>query len=53
MSLTGSRYKKLGLELVEPLQDKSRQARKQTKGGENKDDGEGDTFKMFLEEAFA
>jgi hypothetical protein len=40
MSPTRSGYKKLGLEPVEPLQDR-----------EKKYDGAGDPFKMFLEES--
>jgi hypothetical protein len=51
MSLTRSGYKKLGLELVEPLQYWKRQARQQPMGDEKKDDGVGNPFKMFLKEA--
>jgi hypothetical protein len=51
MSPTGSRYKKLGIEPIEPLQDRSCRARQQPMGDEKKDDGVGDPFKMFLEEA--
>jgi hypothetical protein len=53
MSLTRSGYKKLGLKPIEPLQDRSRRARQQPMGDENKDDGVGDPFKMLLEEALA
>jgi hypothetical protein len=51
MSPTRSGYKKLGLEPIEPLQDRSRRARKQPMGDENKYDGAGDPIKMLLEEA--
>ena len=53
MSSTRSGYKKLGFEQVQPLQDRLRQARKQPMGDESKYDGEGDPFKMFLEESLA
>jgi hypothetical protein len=53
MSPTRSGYKKLGLEPVEPLQDRSCRARQQPMGDEKKDDGAGDPFKMFLEESLA
>ena len=53
MSPTRSRYKKLGLEPIEPLQYQSRRAQQKPMGGENKDDGVGDPFKNFLEEALA
>jgi hypothetical protein len=51
MSLTRSGYKKLGLEPIDPLLDRSHQARQQPMGDEKKDDGAGDPIKMFLEEA--
>ena len=51
MSPTRSGYKKLGLEPIEPLQDRPRRARQQPMGDEKKDDGVGDPFKMFLEES--
>jgi hypothetical protein len=51
MSPTRSGYKKLGLEPVKPLQDRPCRARKQPMGDKKKDDGVGDPFKMFLEEA--
>jgi hypothetical protein len=51
MSPTRSRYKELGLELVS-LEDKSSRTPKQPlMEGENKYDGIGDPFKMFLEES--
>jgi hypothetical protein len=50
MSLTRSRYKKLELEPIKPLQDHPRRARQQSMGDEKKDDGLGDPFKMFLKE---
>jgi hypothetical protein len=53
MSPTRSGYKKLGLEPIEPLQDRSRRARQQPMGDEKKDDGAGDPIKMLLEEALA
>ena len=53
MSPTRSGYKKLGLESVDPLQDQSLQARQQPMGDENKDDGVGDPFKIFLEESLS
>jgi hypothetical protein len=53
MSPTRSGYKKLGLEPVEPLQDRSCRARQKPMGDENKYDGAGDPFKMFLEESLA
>jgi hypothetical protein len=53
MSSKRSGYKKLGLEPVKPLQDRSRQARKQPMGDENKDDGARYPFKMLLEESLA
>jgi hypothetical protein len=53
MSPTRSGYKNLGLEPVEPLQDQPHRARKQPMGGEKKDDGAGDSFKMFLKESLA
>jgi hypothetical protein len=51
MSSIKSGYKKLGLEPVDPLQDWSCRARIKSMGDEKKDDGERDTFKMFLQEA--
>jgi hypothetical protein len=53
MSPTRSGYKKLGLEPIEPLQDRSRRARQKPMGDEKKYDGAGDPIKMFLEEALA
>jgi hypothetical protein len=50
MSLTRSGYKKLGLEPIEPLQDRSCRAQQKPMGDEKKDDGVGDPFKMFLKE---
>ena len=45
--------KKLGLEPVEPLQDWPCQAFQKPMGEDNKDDGVGDPFKMFLKESLA
>jgi hypothetical protein len=51
MSLTRSRYKELGLELVS-LEDKiSRMPKLPIMAGENKDDGTIYPFKMLLEES--
>jgi hypothetical protein len=51
MSPTRSGYKELGLELVS-LEDKiSRMPKRPLMVEENKDDGTGDPFKMFLEES--
>ena len=41
----------LGLEPIDPLQYRSRQAQQKTMGDKKKDDGVGDPFKMLLEEA--
>jgi hypothetical protein len=51
MSPTRSGYKKLGLEPIESLQDRSHRARKQPMGDEKKYDGAGDPIKMLLEES--
>jgi hypothetical protein len=53
MSPTRFGYNKLGLEPIDPLQDRSCRARKQPMGDEKKDDGAGDPIKMLLEEALA
>jgi hypothetical protein len=53
MSPTRFGYKKLGLEPVEPLQDRPCRNRPKIKGDEKKYYGVGDPFKMFLEEALA
>jgi hypothetical protein len=53
MSLTRSRYKKLGLEPVDPFPDLSRRAQQQPMGDEKKDDGAGDPFKMLFEESLS
>jgi hypothetical protein len=53
MSPTRSRYKKLGLEPVDPFPDLSRQAQQQPMGDEKKDDGVGDPFKMLFEESLS
>jgi hypothetical protein len=53
MSPTRFGYKKLGLEPVEPLQDRPRRARKQPMGEKKKDDGAKDPFKMLLKESLA
>ena len=46
-----SRYKELGLDLVEPLQDQPRKPRRSPMEEEKKDEGVGDPTKMLLEEA--
>jgi hypothetical protein len=51
MSSKRSGYKKLGLELIEPLQDQSHRSRQQPMGDEKNDDGGGDPIKMLLEES--
>ena len=51
MSPTRSRYKDLGLDLVEPLQDQTRKPRWTAIGDEKKDEGAGDPIKILLEEA--
>ena len=51
MSPTRSRYKELGLDLVEPLQDQSWKPRQPPMGEEKKDEGAVDPIKMLLEEA--
>jgi hypothetical protein len=53
MSLIRSRYKKLGLEPIERLQDWSRRAWKKLMGDKKKYDGVGDPFKLLLKEALA
>jgi hypothetical protein len=53
MSLTRYGYKKLGIEPINPLQDRSPRSRKKTMGDKKKDDGAGDLIKMLLEEALA
>jgi hypothetical protein len=51
MSPTRSGYKELGIDLVEPFQDHPRKPRRSPMGEENKYEGAGDPFKLFLEEA--
>ena len=51
MSPMRSRYKELGLDLVEHLQDQPRKSRWPPMGDERKDEGAGDPIKIFLEEA--
>jgi hypothetical protein len=51
MSPTRSGYKELGLELVSLEEKISRTPKRPLMAGENKDDGTGDPFKMFLEES--
>ena len=51
MFLTRSRYKDLGLDLVEPLQDQTRKTRRPHMAEEKKYEGAGDPFKMLLEES--
>jgi hypothetical protein len=53
MSPTISGYKKLGLELVEPLQDRLCQDGPQLMGEEKKYYGARDPFKLFLEKSIA
>ena len=50
---TRSWYKKLGLESIDPFEDRPCRAQQQLMGGENKDYGTGDPIKMFLEESLA
>jgi hypothetical protein len=51
MSPTRSGYKELGLELVSLEEKISCTPKRPLMAGENNDDGIGDPFKMFLEEA--
>jgi hypothetical protein len=51
MCLTRVGYKKLGLEPIEPLPDRSFLPQKKPMGDKNKYDGVGDPIKIFLEEA--
>jgi hypothetical protein len=51
MSPTWSGYRELGLELVSLEEKFSCMPKKPPMVGENKDDGTGDPFKMFLEES--
>ena len=51
MSATRSRYKDLGLKLLELLQDCFHQPRQIRMVEENKDEGEGDPIKLFLEQS--
>jgi len=51
MSPTRSRYKELGPELVEPLQDQPHKTRQPPMVEENKYERARDPFKIFLEEA--
>ena len=51
MSPMRSRYKELGLDLVEPLQDQPHKPRRTPMGDEKKDEGAGDPIKILLEEA--
>ena len=52
MSPTRSKYRELGLELVELGENTSRRPKKpQMAGEEKRDDGAGDHIKMLLEEA--
>jgi hypothetical protein len=51
MSPTRSRYKKWGLEPIEPSPNWSRQAQQQPMGDKNKYDGAEDPIKMLIEEA--
>jgi hypothetical protein len=51
MSPTRLRYKELGLDLVEALQDQPHKPRRLPMGDEKKDEGAGDPIKILLEEA--
>jgi hypothetical protein len=51
MSPMRSGYRELGLELVSLEDNCSHTPKKPSMVGENKDDGTGDPFKMFLEES--
>ena len=51
MSPTRARYKELGLDLVETLQDQTHKSRRPPMGDGNKDEGVEDPIKMLLEEA--
>jgi hypothetical protein len=51
MSPTRSEYKELGLELVSLKERSSYTPKRPLMEGENKDDGIGDPFKLFIEEA--
>ena len=51
MSSTRLGYKDLGLDLVEPLQDKPHKTQWTPMGDEKKDEGAGDPIKILLEEA--
>jgi hypothetical protein len=51
MSQTRSEYKELGLELISLEERSSRMPNKPPMVGENKYDGTGDPFKLFIEEA--
>jgi hypothetical protein len=51
MSPTKSEYKELGLDLVSLEYKSSRTPKRPLMAGEKKDDGKGDPFKLFIEEA--
>ena len=51
MSPTRARYKELGLDLVEPLQDQPRKSRWSPMGDKKKYKGTEDPIKMLLKEA--
>jgi len=51
MSPMRSRYKELGLNMVDPLQDQPHKTQRAPIAEENKDEGIGDPFKMLLKEA--
>jgi hypothetical protein len=51
MSPTRSRYKELGLEVVDPLKDCPCRPWNSFMGEENRDEGEKYPFKLFLEES--
>ena len=51
MSLMRSRYKELGLDLVEPLQDHPHKPQRPSMVEEKKDEGAGHPIKILLEEA--
>ena len=51
MSLTRSEYRKLGLDLVSPEDNRSHTLKKHSMVEENKNNGEKDSINMFLEQA--
>ena len=51
MSPMRAKYKELGLNLVEPLQDQPHKSRRPPMGDEKNDEGIEDLIKMLIEEA--